>query len=32
MTVELRDHIDGKHIPDLMALYRETYWGRERTE
>jgi len=32
MTVELRDHLDEKHIPELMALYRGTYWGNQRTE
>jgi ribosomal protein S18 acetylase RimI-like enzyme len=32
MAIELRDRIEEGQMADLMALYRQTYWGQERTE
>lgn len=32
MTVELGDRIEEGQLADLMALYRQTYWGQERSE
>jgi ribosomal protein S18 acetylase RimI-like enzyme len=32
MAIELRDRIEEEQIIDLMALYRQTYWGLERSE
>ena len=32
VTIELRHHIDDSHIGDLMTLYRQTYWAKDRRE
>lgn len=32
MAIELRDRIEEAYMADLMALYRQTYWGQERSE
>ena len=32
MAIELRDRVEEGQMADLMALYRQTYWGKERSE
>ena len=30
--MRLLDRVEERHFPDLMELYRSTYWGADRTE
>jgi predicted GNAT family N-acyltransferase len=32
MKMKMLDQVEERHFPDLMGLYRETYWGKDRTE